>query len=194
MNRIAARVVVAAVAGACFTTAAKAEVKDIAFAKLAAESDLIVVARVTGIEDAPADLKAAAAEEGVSTLKIAVAEVVETWRGNPVKEVRYFASPMWMCDVTRAEKGERVVLFLEKRNYMRWEEPRFLSITHSGHGRMPLRDVGAQACAAIPGEVILPDWTATISEKESIATTLVDIGCLRELVKASDRRRSARRR
>lgn len=205
VSAITVKAVVVVIAGACFTAAAKAEVRDIAFTELAMESDLIVVAKVSKVEDAPTDLKAAAEDEGVATLKVATAEVIETWKGEPVREVRYFASSTWMCDLTGAEKGERVVLFLEKRNFMRRNEPRLMSIAHAGRGRWTLRDVGGKACASISPEVILPEGTSTISDKTTARLVTrgsdpdkdakpleftctgkyIELATLRELVRAS---------
>lgn len=137
---------------------ARAEVRAVAIEEIAAWSERIVIARVTKIEDAPADFERD--DAGMPPLKVATAEVLETWKGKPTREVRYIASPDWMCDTSHAEKGERVLLFLD---YAHWRKDRsFLRIAHSGRGRLPLREVKGTWYAALQDEIILPRGTPTI--------------------------------
>ena len=126
--------------------------------------------------------------------------VVETWKGSELREVRYYASPSWTCDTSFAKKGERVVLFLTKQ-----KDSKLLRITHSGRGRMPMRDVKDKRHATISDDVILPDKTPTISETKTVNITLpsmkpgepgigpltftheetsIELGTLRNLVKS----------
>jgi hypothetical protein len=152
--------VIATVAAISVPSVMRAKVREVEFKDLAARSDLIVVATVSKVEDCPANLERV--DPGMPALKVATARVIETWKGAPVREVRYVASPSWVCDTSDAKKGERVVLFLARR-----KDSRFLSITHAGRGRMPLREVGAKTYAALHDEVILPKGTPTISEKKT---------------------------
>ncbi len=163
---------------------------------LIARSDLIVVATVTKVEAGPVDLKPE--EDWLPPVEVATARVVETWKGTACREIRYVASPTWTCDTTSAEEGERVVLFLKKR-----EGSTFLAVLHSGRGRMPLRDVGKTPYVTLPDDVIFPEGTPTISEKKTARVSLpstkpdqpapapltftysvtsIEIGTLRELV------------
>jgi hypothetical protein len=194
--------VVVAVAWLGFPAGLRAEVKEVAFEDLANRSELIVVARVSKVEDGPQSLKRM--DESMPPLKVATAQVTATWKGAPVGEVRYVASRSWVCDTSHAEKGERVVLFLERRN-----DSDYWSITHVGRGRMPLREVGAKTFAALQREVILPKGTPTLSEKKTLQVTLpptepgkqypgtftlpytatsIELGVLRGLVRSSGRR------
>jgi len=121
-----------------------------------------------GIEDAPATLERE--DAGMPPLKVATGQVLETWKGKPVPEVRYIASPDCMCDTSHAEKGERVLLFL---TYAHWRKDRsFLSISHAGRGRMPLSEVKGKWYAALQDEVLLPQGTPTISEQKTVRITL----------------------
>jgi hypothetical protein len=95
-------------------------------------------------------------------LKVATAQVIETWKGKPEREVRYVASPSWVCDTSYAEVGERVVLFLVRRT-----DSTFLAIAHAGRGRMPLRDVADKPYAELGSGVILPKGTPTTSEEKT---------------------------
>ncbi len=151
-----------------FPVGSRAEVRKVYVEDLAADSELIVIAKVSKIEDAPASLERD--DAGMPPLKVATAQVLETWKGKSVPEVRYIASPDWMCDTSHAEKGERCLLFLE---YAHWRKDRsFLSISHAGRGRMPLREVKGKWYAALQDEVILPQGTPTISEQKTVRINL----------------------
>ncbi|QEH35555.1 hypothetical protein OJF2_41080 [Aquisphaera giovannonii] len=156
------------VAWLCFPVGSRAEVKETNIESLATNSELIVVAKVTKIEDAPASLERD--DPSMPPLKVATARVLETWKGGPVREVRYIASPDWTCDTSHADEGERVVLFL---SYEHWRKDRtFFSITHAGRGRMPIREVEGKRYAAVQDDVILPAGTPTISEQKTTRITL----------------------
>jgi hypothetical protein len=156
-----------------------AEVVEIPLQKLVAQSDLIVVARVTKVEDGPADVKTED-DRFFPRVKVATAEVIETWKGTPLREVRYVASPLWTCDISDAEKGERVVLFLGSR-----KGSPIMMIAHSGRGRMPLREVEGKTYATFWDEVELPKGTATIPgpEPKYSFTRSVELTKLKELVR-----------
>jgi hypothetical protein len=185
------------VAWLCFPVASRAEVREVEVKDLTARSELIVIANVSKIENAPASLERD--DASMPPLKVATAQVLETWKGKPIPEVRYIASPDWMCDTSHEEKGERVLLFLK---YAHWRKDRsFLSISHAGRGRMPVREVQGKWYAALQDEVILPQGTPTVSERKRVRVTLpaseqnqpaivvsypatsIEVGRLRELVK-----------
>jgi hypothetical protein len=155
---------VAVVVGICFAAGSRAEVRQIDLEDLAEHSDLVVVAEVVKIEDGPAHLKADEGTKG--PLDVATARVIETWKGNPSREVRYVVSPDHMCDISHAEKGERVVLFLESKRWRR--DKTYKSIAHSGRGRMPLGQVKGESYAVLQADVILPPGAPTITEKKTI--------------------------
>jgi hypothetical protein len=177
----------------------QASVTDVALKDLAAQSDLIVVARVTRVEDGPADLQPAGDE--FPPVKVATAQIIETWKGDKFREIRYIASPTWPCDLASAEKGERVVLFLEGSK----ESP--YRIAHVGRGRMPLHDADDKRYATLADEVILPKGTPTSSRTETTRVVLptrvtgkperlftfeyvvrtIELGALRNLVKNDSR-------
>src|SRR5262245_13024850 len=103
-------VVMVSIAGLSAT--ARAELREIGLRDLAINSDSIVVATVTNVE---AGVLVRNLEDGsLLTMTVATARVLETWKGERVGEVSYRASPTWPCDLSHAEKRERVVLFLEK--------------------------------------------------------------------------------
>lgn len=155
--RSLANLIVALLSLLCLQSVASAEVREISLADLAKRSEWIVVARVTKVEAGPADLEEL--DPSMPRFKIATAAVIETWKGTPVREVRYIASPSWMCDTSYAELGEKVVLFLAKRR-----DSNYLEITHAGCGRMPLLTYSERPFAQLASEVMLPDGTATITQ------------------------------
>ncbi len=156
-------------------TQGRAEVADIALKELSARCDRIVVARVIKVEDGPAELQPSGSE--FPPVKVAIAEVLETWKGDPVKEVRYIATPTEFCDIAAAEKGERVVLFLERSK----DSPD--RIAHVGRGRMPIESVEDRKYAVLPDEVKLPRGTPTISRKHT--ERAVELETLRRLVRGA---------
>jgi hypothetical protein len=147
-------------------------------------SDLIVLAAETKLEDGPTHLKLGE-DEVRFPIKIATARVLEVWKGNAVREVRYLASPSWICDISDAKVGERVVLFLVKP-----KDLPFRVIAHSGRGRMPLRDVKGKSYATIwADDVRLPKGVVTISGAETKYEFIrsIDLSLLRSTVKAVGR-------
>jgi hypothetical protein len=156
-----------------------AEVAEIPLKRLVAQSDMIVVARVTKVEDGRADVKTED-DRFFPRVKVATAEVIETWKGTPLREVRYVASPLWTCDISDAEMGERVVLFLRSR-----KGSPIMMIAHSGRGRMPLREVEGKTYATCWDEVALPKGTTTIpgSEPKYSFIRSVELTTLKELVR-----------
>jgi hypothetical protein len=182
----------------------RAEVREVTLERLAARSDLIVVARVTKVEDGPAELQPAGDE--FPPVKVATAQVIETWKGDKVREIRYIASPTRPDDIASAEKGERVVLFLEGSK----DSPH--SIAHVGRGWMPIHDASDNRYATLADEVILPKGTPTIPRTKTARVVLpsgepgkpdvplsfkytvraIELGTLRKLVnKASQSSRPA---
>jgi len=113
-----------------FSAVVLAKVGKMALEELVADSKVIVVATVSKVEDSPANTKSR--DKRLSAVRVATAEVIETWKGAPAREVSFRASPTWTCDVADAETGEQVVLFLTRR-----EGAPSLTIGHSGRGRMP---------------------------------------------------------
>ncbi len=148
---------------------ARAMVAPIKFHELVANSEVIVVAQVTKIDIRGKD------EE------IATARVVQTWKGTPGAEVRFLASPTWTCDISDAEIGEHVVLFLTRS-----KDSAILIIAHSGRGRMPLREVEGKSYATIwADDVILPEGTSTLPgpKPEYDFIKSIDISVLKKMVR-----------
>ena len=176
-SRLACRIIVSFVLMS-FPAMVSAKVGKMDLKELVARSDLIVVAKVSKVEDGPADAKPE--DERFSAVRVATAEVIETWKGAPPREVRFLASPTWVCDISEAEKGEQVVLFLTRRK----EEPS-LRISHSGRGRMPLRMVKGKTYATLWDDVRLPEGTATVPgpEPEYSFIRSVELSKLKELVR-----------
>ncbi len=165
MSRSAAIFGFLALAIALSPSSLKAAVGKITLKELVDGSDLIVVATETKVEDGPANLKLG--EEVFPPIKIATARVLEVWKGNTGHEVRYLASSKWICDISDAKVGERVVLFLMRPKDWPADWP-FRVIAHAGRGRMPIRDVEGKAFATIWTEdVRLPKGVMTIPGPET---------------------------
>jgi hypothetical protein len=148
-----------------FPVLVRADVADVTLKHLAARSDLIVVARVTKVEDGPAHLQPAGNE--FPAVKVATAQVIETWKGDKVGEIRFVASPTRYCDTASAKEGERLVLFLEGS-----KESPYL-ITHVGRGRMPMQDADDKSYATLEDEkVLLPKGTQTVPRTKTARVAL----------------------
>ena len=161
-----------------------AAVAEIALKELVVGSDVIVLAKVLTVEDGPAEIKTED-DRTFPRVKVATAQVIETWKGTPLQEVRYVASPLRTCDISDAEKGERVVLFLKNRN----DSP-IVMIAHLGRGGMPLREVEGKTYATLwCQDVLLPKGTATIPGPEPKYSFIrsVELSKLKELVRENIR-------
>jgi hypothetical protein len=132
-----------------FPFATRAEVREVSLKVLIAKSEMIIVAKVSKLEDGPADIKPV--EARYPAVKVATAGVIETWKGAKCGEVRFVASPTRYCDIADARVGERVVLFLEKL-----KGSTIMMIAHVGRGRMPVREVEGESYAMLPSEVRSP--------------------------------------
>jgi hypothetical protein len=189
---------VALIVGVCPPPDVSAAVGEIGVKELATASDLIVLAKVSKVEDGPKQLRGVRPD--MPPLKVEVAQVIESWKGNPVREVRYVASPTWTCDTSTSVEGERVVLFLRSGKGLT-----LTSIAHSGRGRMPVREAMTKTYATLPDRVIVPKETPTISENKTTRLVLpasrpgesgfvmelpysvvsIELGVLRELVRSA---------
>src|SRR6185436_10184347 len=83
-------------------TAVSAKVAKISFDELIQQSELIVIAKVESVS------------KPLIGKRYAKAKVTEVWKGNGAEQVKFLASPTWTCDISNAEKGETVLLFLIK--------------------------------------------------------------------------------
>lgn len=109
------------------------EVKQIALEKLITESDLIVVGSIskTWIE---------------GNKKFAEVSVIKTLKGNPlIKQLKFTASPIFICDMNDANEGEVAVLFLYsivQKNLTNnvQEVPKYI-LSHFGRGRFFIHEI-----------------------------------------------------
>jgi hypothetical protein len=161
---------------------------------LVGAADQIVIGRVVAVD----------LVEGV---KIATFEVEAILKGAELGHLYFLASPTWACDITDAELGEHVLLFLVKHTFgprpeFAFTEPpglrtdvfkaemssrsgidQFFEISWSGRGRMQLtvRD-GIEYVQA--GAARLPKWIASISISSAENTSRVPWVRLNEFVAA----------
>jgi hypothetical protein len=164
-------------------TVVRAEVADVTLKKLVARSALIVVAKVSKIEDGSADIRPV--EDRSPSVKVATAQVVATGKWANIREVRFVASPTRYCDIASASEGERLVFFLEKR-----DDSTIMMIADVGRGGMPLREVEGMAYATLRSEnVRLPKGTATIPGPDLRYSFIrsVELSTLKELVRENSR-------
>jgi hypothetical protein len=165
-------------------TIARAEAAEVSLKDLVARSGLIVIARVAAVEDGPAGIKTEG-NGAFPPLRVATAEVIEVWKGGPLREVRYIASPVQNCDVSHADEGERVVLFLGSRT-----DTPIREISHLGRGRMPIRQIEGKPYATIDTKVVqLPEQIVTIPGPEPRYSWYrsVKLNDLRQFVRQRDR-------
>jgi hypothetical protein len=146
----------------------RGEVGAIPIAELAQRSDLIVIATVESVS------------EPTGEKVYATAKVMEVWKGPHVGKVEFLASGTWTCDISEAELGEAVLLFLTTG-----PESRSLMIAHSGRGRMPLRTLDGKRYATFWEEILLPETTATIPgpDRASCFIRSLEVEVFRSLVK-----------
>jgi hypothetical protein len=136
---------------------------------LTRRSELIVVGRVTGVEDM------------ASGGRVATATVEQTWKGEELPQVHYRAEAVHMCDITSARPGERVLLFLTAP----MDDGR-RAILHAGYGRMPILSLQGEPYATVGGVVKLPKRTPTIPRASG--GKAVPLAVLEELVAESVRK------
>jgi hypothetical protein len=107
--------------------------------------------------------------ERVGPWEVADFKVEEVLKGPALVQLRYLASPTWVCDVASAKPGERVLLLLSLPKSVRQgrhgppmtlrEEPVY-EISFAGRGRMPIDEVDGDLHATVwTVDVILPSGT-----------------------------------
>ena len=153
-------------------------VGSIAFSTLVKDSDEIVLGRVVDVIT-------------VKDAKIARVKVLETYKGEKVDELFFFAQPTWVCDISEAVKNETILLFLrhysdkreglEKMFLPSLPSPQALEaagvgkamflIVDNGRGRMPLRMIGGQRYATVwIDDVRLPPSVHTLGGPKTRST------------------------
>jgi hypothetical protein len=126
---------------------------------LAVTADVIVVAKVERVS----------ADAGASSL--AEARVLAVWKGEPDPTITFRASKSWECDVSDAQEGETVALFLVK-------EPRttVMSIAYWGQGRISIKEEDGKASVFLGIQEdcikVVADGSATKLQREPLIGTL----------------------
>ena len=126
---------------------------------LAVTADVIVVAKVERVS----------ADAGAG--RLAEARVIAVWKGAPDPVVTFRASQSWECDVSDAQEGETVALFLVK-------EPRttMMSIAYWGQGRIFIKEEGGKAlvflCIQEDCIKVVADGAATKLQRQPLIGTL----------------------
>src|SRR5262245_4497943 len=126
---------------------------------LAVTADVIVVAKVERVS----------ADTGAD--RLAEARVLAVWKGEPDPSVTFRASKSWECDVSDAQEGETVALFLVK-------EPgtTVMAIAYSGQGRIPIKEVGGKALVFLGIQEdcikVVADGAATKLQRQPLIGTL----------------------
>lgn len=144
-------VAVVVFASTCFADAGTMELS-----RMVKFSDLIVVGRVLNAK--------------VNGKPVAELEIIQTLKGDSSrKRVRFFAAPIWVCDVSAAEENETGLFFLRRyftddpaERALPQNEPDGVPvffITHSGRGRMIFKNIDGEdfVYAHRHGEVKFPN-------------------------------------
>src|SRR5574341_232863 len=108
--------------------------------ELFADSDVVCLARVERVERV----------WWHPDRKFAIAQVLDTWKGPKISSVSFRAYPTWTCDVSTANEGEIVLLFLSKASSDQFE------IVNSGQGRWPLKKIGKDYIVRVSDYDIMP--------------------------------------
>ena len=100
------------------------------------DADLIAVAKVESIATEPFQPHNDSSAIVIKGDKqVALAEILDVWKGASGKSVRFRASPTWECDISKAFVGETVLLFLNENS----NNP-YKTIAYNGIGRLPVED------------------------------------------------------
>ena len=118
--------------------------------RLADQSDLVVIGRVTEVER----VRGADRHESRTLVRVDVEEVL---KGAQIEQVTYVITYDFICDVSRGELGERVLLFLHR------VEENLYRIAVAGRGRFLIVEE-AGVILAVPWRVIWPaELSATVT-------------------------------
>lgn len=138
-------------------------------------SDRVVVGRVERVADVERDphrkrARRSRVDELGDALRFAELSVQSDLKGAGEPRVLFLAQSTWTCDVTSAEVGEEVVLFLNADEGFESEGPSFSErlrasfgsdeayrVLWSGRGRLPLSDLDGETHALAMRDVKLPD-------------------------------------
>ncbi len=146
-------------------------IEDLPLRRLAADSDIVVVAHVDSIATNDAGER------------LATATVVERWKNSLFgcgSTVVFRASPTWLCDSSNAELGETDLLFLGSSD-LHFVRP----ISNSGQGRFPIRTQGPRREVDVSVHEIrlLPELPIDDSfEPPSPSIRRIDLAVLKDLL------------
>ena len=159
----------------------EAKVSATNISELIGSADVIVLAKVTKVSGGDV-----ASGQRNSKGAVAIAEVVESWKGEPSKTVKFSVEATWDCDVSGATVNELTVLSLN-RKYKGSGRPRVLPGVHFlsfwGRGRMPIVEQDGKLFARVQGEVLLPKGALESSRSpEFLGDNLVGLDNLRAYV------------
>jgi hypothetical protein len=162
---------------------AEAKVKATVIAEVVRSADAIVLARVTNVIKGNRD-----SHGTIAKTDVAVAEVLEQWKGEVGQTVEFSVQNPWPCDVSRAVVDERAVLILS-RKYKGEERvrvwPGLYFLSFYGRGRMPIVNRDGKTFARVQAEVVLPKLDVEfLSSPDYPEDNLVELDKLRAYVKA----------
>ena len=164
-------------------TVAEAKVKGTLIVELIRSADTIVLAKVTKLK------KGDGSPERANDMgDVAVAEVLEVWKGAVGKTVEFSLQKPWVCDISHAVIDERVVLILD-RKYKGQEHvrvwPGLFFLSFAGRGRMPTIVRGEKVFARVQDEVVIPKLDLEfLSTPDFPDDNLVELENLKTYVKA----------
>ena len=175
-----------------------AEIGPITLKELVANSDIIVIGRVTRIFP-------------IKGVDVAQVQISTQLKGRSLPSIYILNVPTWTCDITRADSGETDVFFLHPYKFSRhptasagaersmsFQEPigfkkkvwqtigkDFFQVGHAGRGQMPLRTVdGVEFATVWTGDVLLPDQLKSIPGPDERCSNHIRSVPLAEFVKA----------
>lgn len=124
-----------------YAQAAQSKIAGESIEELIQSSDAVVIATVTQVSEA---------SPSAAGIRFASAETKRTLKGPLLGTVRFRASKEWVCDISDAQIGETVLLFLVGPT-----DGNF-GIALAGRGYMPLRTVHGKKYATLWDDVRLP--------------------------------------
>lgn len=151
---------------------AAAKLASIPIEELVAQSDAIVIARVSQVTSAK--VPAHPSRSGNVVYADAIAQ--RALKGSVAGNFRFLAQVAFICEVTGAMKDEDALLFLYR------DSDGSLNIMAFGHGRMPLRTVNGKQYVTPTSYIILPKDVPTIPALDPSSRVSVELASIEKLV------------
>lgn len=145
--------------------------------EMIATSDVIALGKVVSVKPTTAAAQTAriigkalpghSSSDGSTAPREALLVVSETWKGPHSAQLRFLATGMWGCDVSYANIGEHVLVFLKNQ-----ADADLMTISHWGRGRMPVHTDHTGGSVELSAELVWSSATKTSAPSSVSLATL----------------------